>query len=96
MLERLRSLFGASVPFATFHNIKNYNFESFLTNLDSYKNLIYTYSDIEKPLINKDKKIINEHIKMTFKEENIKIIDINKGNINDFFLKNKNRRKDIY
>ena len=66
------------------HYKNNYNFKSFLSNTNSYKNIIYTYSDINKSLLDKNEKIENKFLRMEFKAENMKILD--EKTIKDFFI----------
>ena len=57
------------------HYIKNYNFKSFLSNINSYINTIYTYSRINIPLFNNDETIIyNRFLEMEFSPKKIKIL----------------------
>ena len=61
----------------------NYNFKMFLSNLKSNKNVIYTYSNIHDNLLNKNEEIENLYLQKKFRNEKMKIIEINKDSIKD-------------
>ena len=70
---------------------KNYNFKSFLSNINFCRNVIYTYSDINKSLLNGNDIIENSFFKMCFKSGDIKILD--KNTMESFLIKEKSLKK---
>ena len=55
----------------------NYNLIKFLSNFNSDKNIIYTYSNIENKLLNNNDNIENHKMKTVFSKEKARIIDLN-------------------
>lgn len=73
---------------------QNYNLKSFLSNINSQKNVIYTYSaysDNNNNLSKVVKNAFNGQLKIQFK--NIKIININEETIKDFIIEGTTKRK---
>ena len=70
---------------------KNYNFKSFLSNINFCRNVIYTYSDINKSLLNGNDIIENSFFKMCFKSGDIKILD--KNTMESFLIKEQSSKK---
>ena len=73
---------------------QNYNLKSFLSNINSQKNVIYTYSaysDNNNKLSKVVKNDFNGQLKIQFK--NIKIININEETIKDFIIEGTTKRK---
>ena len=56
----------------------NYNLITCLANIQSYKNVIYTYSDVNQQLLNFDNIINNRNLNINFETEKKIILDLNK------------------